>query len=155
MANLLGNNLVVRLGSNASGDVIMCATSCSLNINQNATEASCKGDPDSSPSKWSSSIAGTASWDISTDNLYDPTMANNSFDALAKKIIDDANGTTDNSFPIAFQVINDSSVAGDVEYYTGTVMLTDVSVNGPVDEFATYTANFKGIGALTQASKSA
>jgi predicted secreted protein len=148
MANLLGNNLVVRLGNLISSPVILCATSCTLNLNQNTIEATCKGDG-TGTDKWSSAIAGSANWDISTDNLYNPDNTLESFDALAKIIIDDANGVADNEVDLVFEISNADAVSGtDVSFYSGKAILTDVSLNGPVDEFATYTANFKGTGAL-------
>ena len=150
MATLLGNNLLVRLGADETGDVILCATNCTLNINQATTESSCKGDPDSGGNKWSTSIASTATWNISTDGLYDPAIASKSYDALAKYIIDDANGTADNSVSVVFQIINSGAIAGDVEYYSGTAIITSCVLNGPVDEFATYTVEMKGTGALAQ-----
>ncbi len=152
MSKLLGNNLIVRVGADETGDVLMCATSCTLNINQNATEASCKGDPDVGGNKWTTAIAGAANWDISTDGLYDDAMTNFSYDYLAGIIIGDANGTGTNELEIVFQ-INRSALIGDIEYYSGKVMITDISLNGPVDEFATYTASFRGLGPLVANAK--
>ena len=145
MANILGNNLVVYIdgATPVAGDLILCSTSCTLSLEQSVTEASCK---DAAGTKWSTGIAGTASWSISTDGLYNPVLAAPSFDALAAKIIDDANGTTDNSVSIVFEIQDQTNP--NIEYYSGTAILTSTSLNGPVDEFATYTAEFKGIGAL-------
>jgi len=148
MAKILGNNLVVRIGTSVSDPVILCSTSCTLNLNQNTVEASCKGDPATSGDKWTSAIAGSASWDISTDNLYDDDITKESFDKLAQLIINDANGTADNSADVVFEIVG--AVAPNITTYTGTVMLTDISLNGPTDEYSTFTANFKGLGILTQ-----
>jgi len=156
MANILGNNLVVRVGTDETGDVILCATNCSLNIEQATTEASCKGDPASTSSKWSSAIAGTASWSISTDGLYNYTITSFSFDHFAAIMIDDADGTATNSVSLVFEVYDSTSATtGDVTYYSGTAIVTSASLNGPVDEFATWTAEFKGTGQLVQNVKEA
>jgi predicted secreted protein len=153
MANLLGNNLVVRIGDAITDPVLLCATSCTLNINQTTIEATCKGDG-TSGDKWSRAIAASANWDLSTDGLYNPDFVNEeSFDSMAKVIIDAANGTADNSVSVVFEIQNSASAIGDVTMYSGTAILTDVSLNGPVDEFATFTANFKGTGALVQTLK--
>lgn len=148
---LNGNNLLVLVGASGETQTAMaCATTCTLNVNQDSIEASCKSE---SNGKWVSSIPGKVSWDISTDNLYDPTFTSNSFDKLLSTIIADADGTGSNEFDIVFQVVNDDAVSGDVTAYTGKVQLTDISLNGPVDETSTYSANFKGVGKLTQSTK--
>lgn len=152
MANILGNNLLVYIdgATPALGKLVLCSTNCTLNLEQATTEASCKN---AGGTKWSTSIAGTASWSISTDGLYNPVLSAPSFDALAVKIIADADGTADNSVSIVFEIENQANP--NIEYYSGTAILTSVSLNGPVDEFATYTAEFKGVGALVQNVKSA
>ena len=62
MAIFNGSNLVVKTGGTPVA--IACATSCTLTVNQEAVEASCKDS-----GKWVQSISGKASWEISTDNL--------------------------------------------------------------------------------------
>jgi len=156
MANILGNNLVVRVGTTAAGDVILCSTSCSLNLTQATTEASCKGDPDDGGNKWSNAIAGTASWSITTDGLYNPTITSFSYDYCADVIINDANGTAVNEVDLVFEIYDSASATtGDVTFYSGTAIVTSAVLNGPVDEFATYTVEFKGVGALAQNLKTA
>ena len=148
MSKLLGDNLVVRIGTTTTDPVIMCATSCTLNLTQATIEATCKGDPEATGNKWVDSIAGAASWDISTDNLYDNDITLESFDKLAGIIIDDADGIADNEVDIVFEVVGATSP--DVTYYSGKAVLTDISLSAPTKEYATYTANFKGKGKLTQ-----
>ena len=141
MAIFNGSNLVVKTGGTPVA--IACATSCTLTVNQEAVEASCKDS-----GKWVQSISGKASWEISTDNLYDPVLANNSFDGLVKSIIDDADGTADNLIEIVFEIENQASP--DIATYSGSVQLTSIALTGPDNDVATYTASFKGVGALTQ-----
>lgn len=150
MANILGNNLLVYIDGVTpdAGDLVLCSTNCTLNLEQATTEASCK---DAAGTKWSNSIAGTASWSISTDGLYNPALSAFSFDVLASKIITDADGGTANSVQVVFEIVGQSSP--DIDYYKGTAILTSASLNGPVDEFATYTAEFKGVGALVAVPK--
>ena len=152
MANILGDNLLVYIDgvTPAAGDLVLCSTSCTLNLEQATVESSCK---DGEGTKWSTAIPGTASWSISTDGLYNPVLAAPSFDELASKIITDADGGAANSVSIVFEV--SGQVNPDIEYYTGTAILTSCSLNGPTGEFATYSAEFKGVGALTQSVKAA
>ncbi len=141
MAIFSGTNLIVSTG--ATPDEIVCATTCTLSINQEAVEASCK-----STGKWIESVPGKAGWEITTDNLYDPILANNSFDTLVKSIIDDADGTADNALEMVFEIKD--QVTPNIATYTGTAQLTDISLNGDDNAPATYSATFKGVGALVQ-----
>jgi len=139
MSTFSGSNLVVKIGTHN----IVCATSCTLTINQETITASCKDS-----GKWTDGIAGKGSWSISTDNLYDPDITKESFDKLAQNIIDDADGGTENKMLLVFEI--EGAVAPNITVYGGTGMLTDIALTGNDNELATYTANFTGLGKLTQ-----
>ena len=146
MAIISGTNLVVKVDA-AEGTpvVIVCSTTCTLNLNQEMVEASCKDS-----GKWKSGVPGLVDWEITTDNLYDPSYVSNSFDKLAKYIIDDANGTAVNSLDIAFEVDNPDVVEGDITAYSGACQLASLSLTGDDNSPATYSATFTGVGALVQ-----
>jgi len=142
MGTFNGSNLIIKIGTES----IICATSCTLTINQETISASCKDS-----GKWTDGISGKASWSITSDNLYDPDISKESFDKLAKVIIDDADGNAANKFVIIFEI--KGATASNVDNYTGSVMITDVALTGNDNELATYTANFTGLGSLKQTLK--
>lgn len=139
MALLNGTDLVVKFGADGSEEKIYCATSCTLNINQELVTASCKDS-----GQWANGIAGQKSWDISTDNLYDPDVVGTGFIDVSDYIL---SGTNEVS------VIFGQEDPGDT-IWTGTAVVTSASLTGDDNSPATWSASFTGIGALTRTTQS-
>lgn len=135
MAVLNGTDLVVKWGTAGSEVKTACSTSCTLNINQAVTEATCKDNT----ANWSGGVEGIKSWDVSTDGLYDPD-ATGGFTDLGDIII-----TGPNEVSLVFGT---EEVGGII--YTGTAIVTACSVTGAVNETSTYSASFTGTGALVK-----
>lgn len=65
MKNLLGSELQLFIGSGSSATVIACSTSCSVNVDADTIDVSCKDT-----GKWGASVNGSISWSISSDALF-------------------------------------------------------------------------------------
>jgi predicted secreted protein len=59
-----GNDLKVSLGEGTT-HALLCSTSCSLTINQDTIDSSCKNS-----GAWGEFIAGGKSWEVSADGVY-------------------------------------------------------------------------------------
>jgi len=125
-----GTDLLVYV----DGVAVACATTCSLNINQETVDSTCKD-----VGVWANSIPGRKSWDVSVDGLY---QLNNDigFTGLSNLILDDD--------------INDVTLdfgQKDVNFYwTGEAILTSISLTGDDNAPGSFSASFTGVGSLTQ-----
>lgn len=137
MALINGTDIIVKIGEVGSEVKIYCSTNCALNINQATISASCKD-----AEQWANAIEGAKSWDVSVDGLYDqdPTEGKGFVD-LADLII---TGPNDISVIIGLDI-----TAGDVSW-SGKAILTNCTLTGPDNEFATWTASITGNGALVK-----
>ena len=132
------------------GESIAYATNHTLNITLETKDTSNK---DEGGGSWVSEEAGLLSWEATTENLYSDDGEGKTyaelFDAMIAKT------------PIAavFSLKSQADTVVNVPTggwtpkapkYTGNVIITSLSLNAPNGEYATFTANFKGVGALTK-----
>lgn len=135
MAIISGTDLVVKFGTAAAENVTVCGTSCTLNINQQVTEISCKGS-----GQWFDGTEGQKSWEVTCDNLYDPAAASGGFIDISDLLI---------TGPNTCSVVFGQEGSGDT-IWTGTAQVASASLNGPDNESATWTVTFTGLGELVK-----
>jgi len=115
------------------GNTVACARECTLNIEQDLPDASCKDD-----AGWNAHINGQKSWSLDVSALTDFSTTVGVTD-LGTALI---NGTS-------VTVLFTTGVSGDTEW-TGTADISSLSItaaNGAVSE---YSGTIQGTGALTQ-----
>lgn len=145
MSKIKGGDLMLFLG----GKSIAYATSHSLEITGETTDTSNK---DEGGGDWSSQEVSILSWSASSENLFSEDGAGDNFDDLfdlmvAKTPIDavfakKSEATTD--------VPPEGWTKGSAPTYEGKVVITSLSLNAPNGEYASYTAQFQGVGALVK-----
>lgn len=145
MSKIQGGDLMLFL----SGTSIAYATSHTLEINGETTDTSNK---DEGGGSWASQEVSILSWQASSENLYSVDGEGDNFDDLFDLMIAKE--------PITAVFAKKSSSATDVPAggwtpetaikYTGQVVITSLSLNAPNGEYATYTVQFQGVGALTK-----
>lgn len=139
MATIKGTDLVVKIGAEGLEEKLYCSTTCTLNLTQDTVQASCKDGE-----QWAAAVEGQKSWTVSVEGLYDdePEAGTKGFIDLADLIIDGPNDST-----LVFG--QETPIEGDT-YWSGQAILTSCSLTGPDNEFATWSAEFTGNGALTK-----
>jgi len=139
MALIQGKNLVVKFGTGATSgatmDSVYCSTTCSLTINNEALNATCKDS-----GSWQGNIAGIRSWEVTTDGLYNPTASAGGFIDISDLILDDNN--------VAY--VQFGQTGGSETIWSGATMLTTCSLTGDIEETSSWSASFAGNGALSK-----
>lgn len=126
---------------------IAFASSCGLDISTEELDISNKMCGD-----WAASLPGKKSFTISCDSLLTRKEGTMSFDTLLKKQI--AGETLDFYFGAA-KVTNPTNTGGEFALdatqvnYSGTIMITSLSLKSENGQIASCSASFKGVGALT------
>lgn len=126
---------------------IAFASSCGLDISTEELDISNKMCGD-----WAASLPGKKSFTISCDSLLTRKEGTMSFDTLLKKQI--AGETLDFYFGAA-KVTNPTNTGGEYALdttqvnYSGTIMITSLSLKSENGQIASCSASFKGVGALT------
>lgn len=142
MSKIKGQELMLFLG----GKSIAYATSHTLEISAETSDTSNK---DEGGGDWASSEVSKLSWTASSENLFTTDGAGASYDTLfdymvKKTPIDAVFGQkkeTDTDVPVAGWTVGTTA-------YTGKVVITSLSLNAPNGEYATYSVQFTGVGAL-------
>lgn len=135
MAVINGSSMLLLLGDPAGNAVaIGCAKNCTLTINNNTADATCK-----SSSGWENSILTGRNWEVTFDGLYDPDGVNN-FNTLYDQVYG-----RDDSLIMELAEI-DGTGGGTV--YRGNVLITSLSLSAPMEDVATYSGTLKGTGVL-------
>ena len=126
MAQINGTSLLVKV----DGTAVACSTSCTLNINKDLLDSTCK-DGDT----WKTQIEGKRTWDVSVDGLYQ---------------LDDSTHFMDLSSLITTSGVNTFTLifGTDTDYWTGTAICNTCSLSGDDNALATFSAAFAGTGAL-------
>ena len=102
---------------------------------------------------WKSEEVGILSWSATSENLFCDEGAGKTYADLFDLMVAKT--------PIAavFSLRNEAESVTNVPSngwtpkvpkYTGNVVITSLSLNAPNGEYATFTANFSGVGALTK-----
>lgn len=134
-----------------SGKSIAFATSHTLEITAETQDVSNK---DQGSGDWSSQEASILSWSASSENIYSEDGAGDNYEDLFDLMV--AKQPIDAVFAKKAETTTDVPTEGWTPKagsgYNGKVIITSLSLNAPNGEFATYTAQFQGVGALTKIS---
>lgn len=137
-----GGDMMLFLNSKS----IALATSHTLSISGDTQDTSNK---DEGGGDWASSEVSKLSWSATSENMYTLDGEGDNFDDLFDLMI--------KKEPITATFSKKSSADTDVPTggwtsskpdYEGKVMITSLELNAPNGEYATYTAQFTGVGAL-------
>ena len=146
MSKIQGGNLMLFIGGNS----IAYATNHTLEISGETKDTSNK---DEGGGSWKSEEDGILSWSATSENLFCDEGAGKTYADLFDLMVAKT--------PIAavFSLRNEADSVTTapangwtpkVPKYTGNVVITSLSLNAPNGEYATFTANFSGVGALTK-----
>lgn len=129
------------------GKSIAYATSHTLSISGDTQDTSNK---DEGGGSWASSEVSILNWSATSDNLYSTDGEGNNFEDLFDIMI--AKTPVQAVFCLKSQMnLTDVPTGGwstSTPNYTGNVVITSLEVNAPNGEYATFTAQFTGVGAL-------
>lgn len=131
MAVINGSNGSVYIGTDKIGEL----NSYTITVTQNTEETFGFGDT------WTTNTATSKSWSVEASGYHDPDDA----DGQAVLITDILTG--DSSVSIVVRTEGDAS--GD-DTYSGTVILTEVSMDATADGIIGFSFSGSGSGALTQ-----
>lgn len=146
-----GGDLMLFIG----GTSVALATNHTLEISGETTDTSNK---DQGGGMWASSEVSKISWTITSENLYtlegEGKEFSDLFTAMAAGTQLDAVFATKLASQASLTAVPEGGwqPVATVPKYTGKVVVTSLSLNAPNGEYATYSATFTGVGALTQAS---
>lgn len=145
MSKIKGGDLMLFVNSKS----IAYATSHSLEITGETTDTSNK---DEGGGDWSSQEVSILSWTASSENLYCEEGAGDRFDDLFSLMV--AKTPIDAVFARKAEATTDVPQAGwtkgSAPTYEGKVVITSLSLNAPNGEYASYTVQFQGVGALVK-----
>ena len=124
-----------QFGVFINNTLIAFSTSCSINISQetmNVTTAN--------TGNWNSRTVSRRDWEVSCSALmsFDNTVTNRKFFDLYSNYI-----ATQTLFTLKFK----TNVSGD-KFFTGEAILTELSLDAPNEETATFSASFVAAGPL-------
>ena len=129
------------------GKSIAYATSHTLTISGDTQDTSNK---DEGGGSWASSEISKLNWSASSDNLYSVDGEGNNFGDLFDAMLNKE--PIDAVFCLKSQMsLTDVPTGGwstSVPSYSGKVVITSLEINAPNGEYATFTAQFTGVGAL-------
>ena len=143
MSKIKGQELMLFLG----GKSIAYAASDTL---ESSAETSDTSNKDEGGGDWASSEVSKLSWTSSSENLFSADGNGASYDKLfdymvKKTPIDAVFGLKSET---ATDVPTEGWTAARTGTYTGKVVITSLSLNAPNGEYATYSAQFTGVGEL-------
>jgi predicted secreted protein len=149
MASIIkGSNLMLYIKQGSVFHSIGYATNHTLNIGSESSSISTKDDLGGS-ALWTQSVVQKLNWSISTDNLY-------SLDPAGAEVFDLITIMTSRTpVDVVFALSDETALPAtgwtpaDAPQLKGTAYITDMSINAPNGDNASFTATFSGIGALT------
>ena len=143
MSKIKGGDMMLFLSTKS----IAYATSHTLEITGETSDTSNK---DEGGGDWSAQDANLLSWSASTENLYSLDGKGSNFDDLCDMMI--AKTPIDAVFAPKSEATTDVPENGWTSSggYKGKAVITSLSLNAPNGDYATYTAQFQGVGALTK-----
>lgn len=149
MSKIKGGNLMLFI----NGKSIAYATNHTLEISAETKDTSNK---DEGGGNWAAEEVGLLSWTASSENLYSTDGAGTKYEDLYDAMI--AKTPIAAVFCLRSEADSVTSVPQNgwtpsVPKYTGNVIITSLSLNAPNGEYATFTANFNGVGALTKVNE--
>lgn len=133
------------------GSSIALATSHTLSISGDTQDTSNK---DEGGGDWASSEVSKLSWTASSENMYTLDGEGTNFDTLFDLMV--AKTPIDATFSIKSETsatdVPDGGWTASKPDYEGKVVINSLELNAPNGEYATYTAQFTGVGALKKVS---
>ena len=143
MAKVKGGDLMLFV----DGKSIAYATSHTLSISGDTQDTSNK---DEGGGSWARSEVSILNWSASSDNLFSVDGQGNNFADLFDIMI--AKTPVQAVFCLKSEMnLTDVPTGGwttSYPMYQGNVVITSLEVNAPNGEYATFTAQFTGVGAL-------
>tara|TARA_R100000742_G_C4279648_1_gene104982 strand:+ start:10609 stop:11037 length:429 start_codon:yes stop_codon:yes gene_type:complete len=132
-----GTALFVRMDSADIG----FSTSCSITITQETLNTT-----DASTGNWNSRIPGRRDWEISCDALVAMGGAGTTGGMKFYQIF-----SSYMAYQQVLQLQFRTSVSGD-KYFTGNAIVSELSIDAPMEETATFTVSFAAAGPLSLAT---
>ncbi len=144
--------LFIKGTGDTAAKSIAFATSHSLSISAETVETSSKD----TGGKWVAKAPRKLSWTVNTENLYSLDGEGKTYDDLFTLMTDRK------EIDVVFSLEKDYETKADevptggwtpvtTGQYKGKVVITDLVLNAPNGDNATYTASLEGVGALTKA----
>lgn len=149
-----GSDLMLFIDSTGGGTgfkSIAFATNHSLSISAETIETSSKDNG----GKWVSKAPRKLSWNVSTENLYAIDGEGSTYDELFTAMTDRKELSIVFSLEKEYATKKDEVPTGGWTpitsgQYKGKVIITNLDLNAPNGDNATFTASFEGVGALTK-----
>lgn len=147
MSKIRGGDMMLFV----NGKSIAYATSHTLTISGDTQDTSNK---DEGGGDWASNEVSTLSWTAQSENMYSIDGAGSNFDDLFDIMVakTPVTATFSKKTETAVNVPEGGWTASKPDY-EGKVVITSLELNAPNGEYATYTVNFTGIGALQKVDK--
>ena len=111
----------------------LCVNNVTIDISVDTVNYSCMGD-----GSWQSSAAGTKSWEVTFETALDDTEGV------------DLAATIGMAGILSFHAVGTASASAGLPKYTGNIIITGISINTPVDDYATVSWTAMGTGALSE-----
>ena len=147
MSKIKGGDMMLFV----NGKSIAYATSHTLTISADTQDTSNK---DEGGGNWSANEASTLSWSAQSENMYSLDGAGSNFDDLFDIMVAKTPVTATFSKKTETAVnVPESGWTASKPDYEGKVVITSLELNAPNGEYATYTVQFTGIGALQKVDK--
>lgn len=146
MSKIQGGDLMLFLDNES----IAYATNHTLTIDGETQDTSNK---DEGGGGWASNEVSILSWSATSDNLYSLDGEGDNFEDLFDLMV--AKTPIDAVFAKKSQNVVDVPTGGwtpATTGYKGKVVITNLTLNAPNGEYATYSATFQGVGALQKKS---
>lgn len=156
MSVIKGSDMMLFVG----GKSVAYATNHSLTISADTKETSSKD----SGGKWQTSEVGVLSWTCSTENLCCEDGAGMTYKELvnlmlARKPITGVFAIEGNSTNLDEGKLDAAPTTGwtakAANGYTGQMIITNIDLNAPNGDNATFKVDFTGVGALTEVAAKA
>ena len=144
MAKIKGGDAMLFV----NGKSISYATSHTLHL---AGETQDTSNKDEGGGGWASSEVSIISCDASSDNFYSTDGEGNNYDDLVSYMV--ARTPITGVFGLKSSTaenVPDGGWSYTTPYYKGNCVITDISLNAPVGEYATFTVQLQGVGPLTK-----
>lgn len=147
MSKIRGGDMMLFV----NGKSIAYATSHTLTISGDTQDTSNK---DEGGGDWASNEVSTLSWTAQSENMYSIDGAGSNFDDLFDIMVAKTPVTATFSKKTETAVnVPESGWTASKPDYEGKVVITSLELNAPNGEYATYTVQFTGIGALQKVNK--
>lgn len=143
MSKIKGQELMLFL----DGKSIAFATSHTLEVSAETADTSNK---DEGGGDWSSTEISSLSWTASSENLFSVDGKGDGYDELFDIMIKKTpvNAVFGRKKETVTDVPETGWTANTTGVYEGKVVITSLSLNAPNGEYATYSAQFTGVGEL-------